>query len=406
MEGGLVGGGDGVFGAAEAVDLGGEMGPIGVFEGEEKFVDVVEGIVAADESGFNFFGDREGAEDFGDGLIEERIGDGEKAHKEESRLFFGETGGGGKLFAEVGARERSADKLGRLAAGHGDDGEDGDPATEFLFAEESESLADAADFVAETEQRRVEVAKQAVEKGGLAFQNSFDESVVEFGGSDGVEEFEVQEFVGGEGAGFEHGRLAEEVALKIGEAEMVSLGELVLGFDFFGEEGETVVRVFGGKALAAVLVEKLEIDLEEMHEFDEWLEGGLVDEIIEGENVASVAKIAADVEDFGGRRNGFEDLNDDAIGRKDAWSAEAKCEFIDVDEGAGTPGEGVEVEKGDGIGDDGGCGIRRGLEEILRTAAEEEFVSKEAKALIENGLAGHERCGHRATFRRSEMIEL
>ena len=76
MEGGLEGIGDGVFGDSEPTDASGEARPLGAFEGEEKFVDIVEAVGATAERDFDFLCDGERAKDVGDGLIEERVGDG------------------------------------------------------------------------------------------------------------------------------------------------------------------------------------------------------------------------------------------------------------------------------------------------------------------------------------------
>ena len=109
LEGGLVGVGDGVFGAAEAGGEGGELGPFGAFEGEEDFVEIAIAVFTAAEGGFDFGIDGQGAEDFLDGLIEQGIGDGEESHEEENGTFFVKAGGGGKILAEIGAGERGTD---------------------------------------------------------------------------------------------------------------------------------------------------------------------------------------------------------------------------------------------------------------------------------------------------------
>lgn len=236
MESGLEGGGDGVFGDGETVDAGREARPFGTLEGQEKFVDVVEAIFAADEGGFDFLGDGESAEDVSDGLIEKCVGDGEQAHEEKVGFLVVQVHDVGKFLAEVGARERSADEFGRLTGSESDDRENGDPAAEFAFTEKSEGVADAVHFGPQAEERGVEVAKQTIEKGRLVFEEFFDGGVIEFDGGDEIEEAELQEFVAGDFAGFDHGGLAEEIALEIGVAKTAGFGEFGFGFDFFGEE--------------------------------------------------------------------------------------------------------------------------------------------------------------------------
>jgi len=50
------------------------------------------------------------------GLIEQGIGDREKAHEEEAGTLIWKAGGPGNLLAKIGARESGADQLRRFAA--------------------------------------------------------------------------------------------------------------------------------------------------------------------------------------------------------------------------------------------------------------------------------------------------
>lgn len=135
----------------------------------------------------------------------------------------------------------------------------------------------------------------------------------------------------------------------------------------------------------------MEIDFEVFGAFDERGEVGVVDEIVESEGVAGVDEVAADSDDFIGGRDGFEDLDDDAVGREEARRVEAKGKFVNVHESESVAGEGLQVEEGDGVGDDAGSGVFGGFDEIvLRAAAEEKFVGEDAKAFIEDGLTSDE----------------
>jgi len=112
----LVGGGDAFFGATEALDVSDEAGPVGAFEREEKFVDVAERILAAAERGLDFSGDGEEFQDVVHGLIEESIGDREKAHEEQAGTSILEPEMGGDFFAKIGAGEGGPDQFRGLAA--------------------------------------------------------------------------------------------------------------------------------------------------------------------------------------------------------------------------------------------------------------------------------------------------
>jgi len=60
-------------------------------------------------------------------------------------------------------------------------------------------------------------------------------------------------------------------------------------------------------------------------------------------------------------------------------------------------GQKLEIEQGDGIGDDTGGGVGVGLKGILRAATEEQFVGEDPQAQIKDGLAGYEFFVHEGT---------
>jgi len=116
LDGELVGVGEYVFDLTEAGGAFGEFLPFGTLHGEENFVDIAETVLAAAESGFDFLRDGELQQDLVHGLIEEGIGDGEKAHEEETGAFILKTGGLGNSLAKIGARESGANQLRGFAA--------------------------------------------------------------------------------------------------------------------------------------------------------------------------------------------------------------------------------------------------------------------------------------------------
>ena len=115
LESGLEDGGDGFFCDGEAIDAYGEARPFRAFECKEEFVDITETVLAAGESGLNGLGDRERVKGFGDGLIQQCVGDGKNAHEKEIRFFLVHFSELGKLFAEEGTGQGSAHEFGRFA---------------------------------------------------------------------------------------------------------------------------------------------------------------------------------------------------------------------------------------------------------------------------------------------------
>ena len=205
---------------------------------------------------------------------------------------------------------------------------------------------------------------------------------------------------------FQHGWLTEEIALEVGIAEVTGFGEFLFGFHLLGEQGDSRISIFVHDASALVSVEQLEIYLEIFGAFDEGSEFGVVDEIVERQGVARVSEFAADFDNFVGRSDGFENFDDDTIGREEAWCIEAESEFVDIDERKSIACESVEVEKRDGIGDDTGGGIFGGFDEVvLRAATEEELVGEDSEAFIEDWLAGDEFFGHTQYLRSRVQID-
>jgi hypothetical protein len=59
----------------------------------------------------------------------------------------------GHGFTEKAARDRGTNQFGRLVAAHGDDGEDGNPASKLGFTEQLNGFANAVNLTAKAEQR-------------------------------------------------------------------------------------------------------------------------------------------------------------------------------------------------------------------------------------------------------------
>src|SRR5208337_3402738 len=209
----------------------------------------------------------------------------------------------------------------------GDNGENGEPAAELAFTEQGEGLADAVDFAAEAEDGGIQIAEKAVEQGRLELEEPFDAVEVQIGGGDG-----------------------------------------------FPRAG----------------IKQLEIDFGEVSQLDEGPGVRSVHKIVESEEVAGLAKLVADGENLLRGLNGFQDLHNNAVRRKQPRSAKAQGQLVYIDEGAGMAGQKLEIEQGDGIGDDAGRGVGVGLEGILRAATEEQFVGEHPQAQIKDRLAGYE----------------
>src|ERR1700751_2721705 len=289
-------------------------------------------IAPAVQGRLDFLRDRQSAKHFDNGPVEKRIGYREEAHEEQRSFLAGKSCSRRKFFAEVSAGQRRTDQFRRLAATHRHDRENRHPAAKFLFAEEREGVTYAANFPAQPQRWGIQVAQQPVEQGRLLLEKFFDGTVAEFRCGNRRQQLKMDKFVAGDVAGLDHGRPAEKIALEETEAEMASLRELAFGLDFLRKQGNVAVTVFSGETFAAAFVEQLEIHFEEMRQLDEGLKPGRIDEVVESEEVALVAKLTAQFDVFFGGLNGFEDFHDDTIGGQQSSGAQPQCQPIYVDE--------------------------------------------------------------------------
>ena len=152
------------------------------------------------------------------------------------------------------------------------------------------------------------------------------------------------ELVGRDFAGAERRGLAEEISLEKGVAERARFEQIVVGFDFFGEQAHAVAGiVFRAMAIgdggAHRRIAGAEVDLEKFHEREQRLPLGVAGVVVERERVAFIAKLGAELDDFLRRRDGFEDFDDDLVGRKQPSGAALEREEIEIDERFGVAGE-------------------------------------------------------------------
>jgi hypothetical protein len=224
-----------------------------------------------------FSGNRQARKDFLDGAVEDRVGDREEAHEKEIGALGRNPGRLGHGFTEEAAGNGGTNELGRLIAGHGDDGEDGDPASKLGLAEQVNCFANAMNLTAKAEQRRIHVATEFIHQGKIAFEEFFHVFAGEARSGNGREEVEIIEYVSGDFARAEYRWFAEEITLEIGIAQRAGFVELGLCFDFFGEEPKAIALGAADDVGAQVAVGGTEINFQEFHEREKHLPFGVAD---------------------------------------------------------------------------------------------------------------------------------
>jgi hypothetical protein len=182
-----------------------------------------------------------------------------------------------------GAGKRGADEFGRFVGGHGNDGDDGDPAAKLDFAEQGDGVANAANFGAEPEQRGIEIAEQFVDDGRILFEQVLYTVQGKLRGGNGLEQAEVIELVSGNVACGNHGGFAEKITLEKGVAQGAGFAHLALGFHLFGDQLDASGAETLGHGTAEVAVGGTEVYFEEFSHGEERLPFWVVDEIVQGE---------------------------------------------------------------------------------------------------------------------------
>jgi hypothetical protein len=160
-----------------------------------------------------------------------------------------------------------------------------------------------------------------------------------------------------------------------------------------------------GHFAAGFLMGEAKVHLEKFYEREKRLPLGVIDEVIEGKNVAGGAEIGAGVNDFRRGGDGLQNLNDNAIGGEKFDGTLEEGRIIGIDESFCRTNESLEVKEHGGIDNDAAGGILAGMKNILRAAAEEELVCKNLQAMIEDGLASDETFVHGVPPKReTEML--
>jgi len=187
--------------------------------------------------------------------------------------------------------------------------------------------------------------------------------------------------------------------LEKGIAEGAGFIQFGLGLDLFGNELDAAAAEALSRGAPRVGVRGAKVDFEEAGEREKRFPFGVVDKIVDSQNVAGAAEILAVLDHLRRGNDGFENLNDNAVGRQQARGATLKRSLVQVDESLGGAGKRLEVEEHHGVDDDATGGFRAELEDILVAArTKQEFVREELELVVEDGLAGDEFFVHGEPF--------
>jgi hypothetical protein len=140
-------------------------------------------------------------------------------------------------------------------------------------------------FVPHAKHRRVQVAQQPVQHGRFGLDDSFQLANVDLFPRYRRQHSQIVELVGGNLAGLEDFRAAEEISLEIVEPGFQGRFELLPGFDFLRQHPATRISIALHQFHALRGCGSLEVDLDEIHGTCHRGAGIIGDEVIEGNAV-------------------------------------------------------------------------------------------------------------------------
>src|SRR6516162_9557375 len=247
------------------------------------------------------------------------------------------------------------------------------------------------DFRDQRKRRRIQIAQEAIAERGFGFYAVAHGVNVHLFLVYRLKNSQVIELVGRNIVAGEHFGAAEKISLKKGIAPAESALEVVIRFDFFGDEPQMFFGEGPGEALLFEFRGKQHIDFYECGKLRERQPRRGFLKIIEGDQITHVLQAAASGDDFIVGLNRLEDFENDAIRGECHRKITQEKVTSAVDEGATAVREAVNAKKKQAInrGSGGGFGTRA-VKEILGPGAKEQFVTVDVAFGIENRLTREE----------------
>ena len=121
----------------------------------------------------------------------------------------------------------------QLLFGRADGDDEPDPAPHFAFSQNGHGVANGLDFEGKSEERRIQIAQQAVGNRGFLFEHVLEFAHIDFRTGDHFEQAHIVQAAGGNFAADDEFGAAEKISLEINEAHVAGLMKLVGRFEFF-----------------------------------------------------------------------------------------------------------------------------------------------------------------------------
>src|SRR4051794_12239195 len=306
---------------------------------------------------------------------------------------------------ETSAHERRLDQLARLLVDSGEDAE-GRPALDVVDTEQHEGAADRVDLAAQAEERRVDVAQQAVAQGDVPRDERLELGDLDPWILQSGHELEDRQPVGGHRLGLHPLGLAEEVALKQLEAERDAVLVILARLHLLRHGSDPVAREAG-----KVLLDRRPISPENVHLHDvDVLERGgeqlVARVVVEGDLVAASAMVLERLYQGVVDQLVLEQLEHDTAARQRLRKPLEQEVARDVDPRATVTDDGVEAELGERVDHHGGGGlvVVRDDRDVLVRAAEQQLVPDDVEVQIEDRLTRYEDPRHCSPLARSNCL--
>lgn len=149
--------------------------------------------------------------------------------------------------------------------------------------------------------------------------------------------------------------------------------------------------------MARLFVAKAEVYFEKSREIQQRLPFGVVDEIIECQDVTGATQVGAGRDHFGSRADVLQNLDDDAVRWQQFGGTAQQGFLVRINKCFGVPGKRLQIEKHRRTHDHAAGGVLAWLKRVVWAISKKQFVSKHLQPVVENGLAGDEPFVHAAS---------
>src|SRR5579871_1014035 len=242
-------------------------------------------------------------------------------------------------------------------------------------------------FVFQAEDRRIQVAQQAVAYGGFGLDEFFQYFEVKFRARDFLEHPQVMQAVDRHVVSRQNLRAAKKKSLEVNKAPIACFQEIGSFFDFFCQHAVASGIVVGKDHSLLLLGSESHVDLDDVGDLGEGSALLPANKVIESDQISGFLQFMAGGNHLSIRWHAFQDFDDSRRWRQEHDQAIDQRAASAVDKGAPAIAENVKPDQQRAIHRSPGSLVAIATESIFQTLAEQQFIAKDLFFAVHNRLA-------------------